>query len=376
MTSRRPLPTVRQIRAGAVGLAAGMLLVACAPSSVTPSATHSTANASNPFRVGRPLVIPHAGGDALFPENTLYAYEHSMAMGGDVIDADVRISADGVPIAMHDADVDRTTDGTGRVEDLTYAQLATLDAGYGFGDDGTHPFRGTGITVPTIESLLTAFPDVPVTLDLKDRRTAAVAPLCSLLHRLGRTDDVYVGTYTTEQVDQFRQLCPSLQTSGTDAERNEMRAARHGDPPSLARRPLVSHHQYTAGAGTLPIIADHLDLLHRHDIAMLIWTVDDPQTMKALIELGVDGIYTRRPDVMLALLNSLTIRDDQTLCAPHGWLPTARQGIGRPDGRHRLRWSHSPGCASASNTQALLALPCGHERCGRTRSQRRRRPAT
>src|SRR4051794_34313701 len=87
-----------------------ILVAACAaPTRPAPQAS------SNPFRIGRPLVIPHGGGDALFPEDTLYAYQHSRALGGDVIDADVQFSADDVPIAFHDETLERTTNGSGAV---------------------------------------------------------------------------------------------------------------------------------------------------------------------------------------------------------------------------------------------------------------------
>ncbi len=256
----------------------------------------------NPFRIGRPLVIPHAGGDGLYPENTLYAYERSMAMGGDVIDADVSITADRVPIAFHDASLDRTTDGTGSTLDKTYAELAALDAGWAFERDGDHPFRGLGITIPTIESILLQYPDTLVTLDLKDQRTGAVEPVCSLLVRLGRTHDVYVGVDTDEQVELFRTLCPTVRTSGTSAERAATRAAREADDPSFVTNQLVSQPAFITDDGTRRITTAFLDFAHRHDVAVLTWVVDDPDDLQDLIEMGVDGIYTRRPDLMIGLL--------------------------------------------------------------------------
>jgi len=265
-----------------------------------------TASATNPFRIGRPLVIPHGGGDGLFPEDTLYAYDHSMAMGGDVVDADVSLSSDGIPIAFHDDTLERTTNGTGNVADKTYAELATLDAGFNFSGTGVgHPFRGKGITIPTIEAILTRFPHRLVTLDLKDLRTASVAPLCTLLRSLNRASDVYIGVDTAEQVDLFRQLCPEVRTSGTDAERQAMRTARASSDTSFITHQLVSQPSYIGADGTKRITAEFLAFSHRYDIAVLTWVVDDPNDMRTLIEMGIDGIYTRRPDVMAKLLKSM-----------------------------------------------------------------------
>ncbi len=282
----------------------GAILTGCAASSVAPAKVEATPT-GNPFRIGRPLVIPHAGGDGLFPENTLYAYEHSMAMGGDVIDADVFLTADGVPIAFHDSTLERTTNGTGRVHDKSYAELATLDAAWNFERDGQHPLRGKGIAIPTIEAILRRFPHTLVTLDLKDLRIEAVAPLCTLLRSLGRTTDVYVGVDTNEQVMLFRELCPEVHTSGTDAERRAMRAAREAGDTTFVTNQLVGQPAFLADDGTKRISSDYLAYSHSKGIAVLTWVVDDPKDMTDLIKMGIDGIYTRRPDVMVKLLHDM-----------------------------------------------------------------------
>ena len=282
----------------------GAILTGCAASSVAPAEVEVTAT-GNPFRIGRPLVIPHAGGDGLFPENTLYAYEHSIEMGGDVIDADVFLTADGVPIAFHDSTLERTTNGTGLVHDKSYAELAALDAAWNFERDGQYPFRGTGIAIPTIEAILRRFPHTLVTLDLKDLRTEAVEPLCTLLRLLGRTTDVYVGVDTNEQVMLFRELCPEVHTSGTDAERRAMRTARDAGDTTFVTNQLVGQPAFLADNGTKRISSDYLAYSHSKGIAVLTWVVDDPQDMTDLIKMGIDGIYTRRPDVMVKLLHDM-----------------------------------------------------------------------
>jgi glycerophosphoryl diester phosphodiesterase len=275
----------------------------------TPPLLLPSAPSANPFRIGRPLVIPHSGGDALFPENTLYAYEHSVALGGDVIDADVRLTADGVPIAFHDSTLERTTNGKGDVGAKSYAELATLDAGWGFTLDGNHPFRGMGMTIPTIDTLLHAFPDTLFTLDLKDLQTSAVQPLCDLLRSTGRTSDVYIGVDTSEQVELFRRSCPEVATSGTDAERKAARAARESNDTTFVSHQEVSQPEFIGSDGQVRVTAETLAFAHRNGTAVLTWVVDDPDQIKTLIAMGVDGIYTRRPDVMVDVLQQLGIED-------------------------------------------------------------------
>ncbi len=176
---------------------------------------------TNPFRTGRTLVIPHGGGDGLFPENTLVAFEKTMAMGADVVDVDLNLSRDGVVIAFHDPTVERITGTKGTVRDMTYAQLSRLDAGWAFtpaGADATngaapHPFRGLGVSIPTLESILDEFPTALLSLDLKDESNAMVQPLCALLRQHHRFNDVFVGSNSDSQIIEFRKECPDVRTS-------------------------------------------------------------------------------------------------------------------------------------------------------------------
>ncbi len=279
-----------------------------APSASTLRGEPDAAATDNPFRTGRTLVIAHAGGDGLFPENTLYAYQQSTALGSEVIDADVRLSADGVLVAMHDSTVDRTTNGVGAVADMTFAELRALDAGWGWERDGDHPFRDKGIGVPSIEQILTEFPTTLATLDLKDQRVDVVEPVCRLLRSLRRTDDVYLGVDTTEQVLRFREVCPEVRTSATDDERALMRAARETGDTTFTTPQRVGQPPYIGSDGTKRITSDYLDFSHTLGLAVLTWVVDDPDQLRELIELGVDGVYTRRPDVMIDVLTEMGLR--------------------------------------------------------------------
>ncbi len=270
------------------------------PASTAPTQTSQ----ANPFRIGRPLVIPHAGGDGFYPENTMTAWVRSMSEGGDVVDIDVSMSADGVLVAIHDSTVDRTTNGTGLVADKTYAALAKLDAGFRFERNGTFPFRGKKVRIPTLQSILRRFPRSLTTLDLKDQRPALAPPLCRLLVSLHRTSNVYVGSDSNDQVLAFRKHCPEIHTSGTSDERKAIRAAREAGDTTFATKQLVSQPPYLADDGSKRVTATTLTFSHSLNIAVLTWVVDDPADIADLIDLGVDGIYTRRPDLMIKALKA------------------------------------------------------------------------
>ena len=107
-----------------------------------------------------PLVFAHQGGEGLWPSNTLFAFQKAVELGADVLDTDMHMTSDGALVLMHDQTVKRTTDSTGAIRDLTLEQIKKLDAAYRFTtDDGqTFPYRGQGISVPTLEELFEAFP--------------------------------------------------------------------------------------------------------------------------------------------------------------------------------------------------------------------------
>src|SRR5687768_5589517 len=110
------------------------------------------------------------------------AFRNAVRLGSDMVELDVHATADGRCVVIHDPTVDRTTDGTGRVDQMTLAQLQRLDAGYRFTPDVvTLPFRGQGVRVPTFEEVLTSFPDLRITVELKT--AAAQKELFDLIDR-------------------------------------------------------------------------------------------------------------------------------------------------------------------------------------------------
>ena len=129
------------------------------------------------FQSPRPLVFAHRGGARLAPENTIAALDHGLALGADGLEIDVQLSADGVPVVIHDKTLDRTTDRVGAVHDLTADELARVDAGYRFERDGAHPFRGQDLGVPALASR---------TSRATDRANSGSPPFISMITRVSR----------------------------------------------------------------------------------------------------------------------------------------------------------------------------------------------
>ena len=246
------------------------------------------------------LVIAHAGGEGLGPANTLAAMRASMAAGADVNDADVHLTADGVLVAIHDDTVDGSTNGSGLVVDKTLAELQALDAGWAFaGAADDFPYRGQRVTIPTIEDVLTSFPGWLTSLELKDDDGPAPDALCTLLRRVGRTRSVYVSSDTDPPLEQFKVLCPEVATTVTDALVPVMRAARASgtawcSPVPIGQPPYDESRKPTASS---------LAWSHDHGLANFTWTVDDPDTIRYLAKIGMDGVYTRRPDIARKIID-------------------------------------------------------------------------
>ena len=267
---------------------------------------------SNPFRTGRTLVIPHGGGDGLFPEDTLLAFERTIAMGADVVDVDLRLSKDDVVVAFHDATVARITGTSGSIRAMTFDQLSGLDAGWSFTTAGTdsaaadaHPYRGKGVTIPSLESILEVFPTTLLSIDLKDESLDMVQPVCKLLREHRRFNDVFVGSNSDEQILEFRRQCPDVRTSAIMGDVYAARDARAGNDPNFVPAATVDQPPFRSGGRQL-VDAASLAWAHQHGIAILTWVVNDVDDMKLLVDLGVDGIYTSYPDRLLKMLGRCT----------------------------------------------------------------------
>jgi glycerophosphoryl diester phosphodiesterase len=263
--------------------------------------------AERPFfaRVGdQPLVMAHRGGRGLRPENTLVAFEQAVGLGVDVLEMDVHRTADGALVVVHDHSVDRTTDGTGRVDALTLAQIKSLDAGYTWtADDGqTHPYRGQGITIPILEEVFAAFPDMPMNIEIKPSEPDLGAPLCQLIRDYGMADRVLIASFHSEAIQAFRQACPEVATTASQNEAIPLFA--------LSKLFLEGAYSPAAEALQLPEYQSGLHVLtprlvdaaHRRNLQVHAWTINETEDMQRLLDLGVDGIITDYPDRLLAVL--------------------------------------------------------------------------
>lgn len=252
------------------------------------------------------LVIAHRGGAGLWPENTLFAFHEAVALGVDVLEMDLRETLDGVLIIMHDATVDRTTDGTGRVDRLTLEEIQTLDAGYWWTNDGgeTFPFRDQGITVPTVEAVLAEFPVAGLNIEIKVGSPAAVDSFCEMIHDHRKTEDVLVVANDAGPIEAFRTACPEVATAASESEVQAFFLSTLLPFLGACLSPAVAV-QVPEFSGDIKVVTGgFVDAVHGSDVMIHVWTVNETADMQRFLDLGVDGIITDFPDRLLALLDS------------------------------------------------------------------------
>jgi glycerophosphoryl diester phosphodiesterase len=221
---------------------AGPGSAAATPDELTPdrgAATHAAIADSNPWPQRRFLNIAHAGGENEAPANTMYAFKRAVGLGADMIELDVHSTADDKLVVIHNATVDETTNGSGRIRDLTFDQVKALDAAYNFVPGRSavpglppqsYPLRGirthdqppppgykaTDFAIPTLREVLKTFPDVPINIEIKgtsDTDTASflhnATLLAKILNKAGRTD-IIVTSFNDLAVETFHGLAPQI----------------------------------------------------------------------------------------------------------------------------------------------------------------------
>lgn len=256
----------------------------------------------SPYLAGAPLLIAHRGGAALAPENTLAAFRQAVAWwGADILEIDVRPTADGEVVVLHDARVDRTTDGTGPVAGLTLDRVRQLDAGHRFTLDGgrSQPYRGADVRIPTLREVLEAFPGHRINVEIKDARAARRArEVVSEVSAEGRVLLAAGQLAARRAAGGWR---GAASASGAELRRFYL---LHRARLAHLYRPRVDALQLPQRYGGREIpTARFVRDAHALNLAVHVWTVDRPADMRRLLENGVDGIVTDRPDRLARVLH-------------------------------------------------------------------------
>ena len=229
-----------------------------------------------------PYIVAHRGAAGLAPENTLAAIREGIRQGARAVEVDVRRSADGVLLLMHDERVDRTTDGTGAVDELTWGEIGRLDAGSHFSP------RFAGEPVPTLDEALALIVERGVTLLLEVkyglRHPGIEHQIAEAVQRANAKDHVVVISFDHDWLAHFNLVAPDIAVGPL--------LYRPGPDPHIPMTRLVSVHW-----ASVILRPAFIRRTHKQGHQALVWTVNDARLMKLLLRLGVDGVVTDRPDL-------------------------------------------------------------------------------
>jgi glycerophosphoryl diester phosphodiesterase len=257
----------------------------------------------------KPVNIAHRGGSKIGPENTLVGFQKGLPAGADVLEFEVHLTADGYLVVIHDDEVDRTTDGTGLVREMTLQEVKRLDAGYEFTDDGgkTYPYRGQGVVVPTLEEVYREFPNVPLNVEIKEAQRGIEQAFWQEIKEAGAADRTLVVSGKMSVIRGFREVSRGQVATGASGREvlafyllTRLRLSRL---LSLTGGPSYQALQVPEEYGGIQIVTPgFVRAAHELDLRVDVWTINEEQDMRRVLGYGVDGIMTDRPDLLNRVL--------------------------------------------------------------------------
>ena len=261
----------------------------------------------------------------------MFAFKTALAKGSEVLELDVHATADRELVVIHDATVDRTTDGEGRIDGMTLAEIKKLDAAYEFvpgcgtcadEPESAYAYRGyatgarrmTGkvaryepndFKIPTLREVLEEFPDELINIEIK-----ATAPdtqpyeqeLAALLEEFGRGEDTIVVSFLDHAVEVFKSYSSEVSTATGTGQTALFWASSQGPLPGA---PNPRHHALQVPIvfnGVTVVTPEFVEKAHANDLAVHVWTINTAEEMQWLIDIGVDGIMTDRPSLLEEVL--------------------------------------------------------------------------
>lgn len=242
-----------------------------------------------------PIRFAHRGSAILWPENTMTAFQGAVDLGYRYIETDVHVTRDHIIVIFHDDHLERVTDGAGLVKDWNWENLRKLDAAYHFNPDDDFPLREKGIVIPSLEEVMTTFPDIMLNIDLKQPGIEQM--VADFIHRYNFEERVLIASFHDKRIRRFRKLTGNLVATSSGVRETLALWMRSRFKQRLQVPPNALQVPLRRGGIT---VVDHklVNAAHAGGMQVHIWTINDPEEMHRLLDLGVDGIITDRPDLL------------------------------------------------------------------------------
>lgn len=252
-------------------------------------------------QIDRTLVIAHRGFSAEYPENTIAAFKAAVAAKADYIELDVHLSKDGEIVVMHDDTIDRTTNGTGFVNDYTVAELKKFDAGAWF----DHAFVGERI--PTLLEAIDLVENTSTRLcvEIKEKQKqhypGLEKRLVEIVHQKDLIGHLVVTTYNKNVVSNLKKLEPRLPIA-YDLNKDEYKKAN--EKPAESAMVVLNTNANMACFNHIHLSNEIISECLFNGVPLWVWTVNDEETMEKLVGFGIEAIMTDKPDVLRNVINS------------------------------------------------------------------------
>lgn len=222
----------------------------------------------------------------------MVAFGGAREEGADHFETDLRLTADGTVVCIHDSTVDRTTDGTGPVRSYSLPELRRFDAGYRHRRDGSFPYRGRGLRIPTLGEVLATFPTTGVVVDLKEE--GLQQPLADLLDRMDAWHRVIVSSFDDSRLVEMTRVSGgrALISAGRAAARRWYASTRFGRP---WHEGIVALQLPPSFYGLPVVDARLIETAHAAGVAVHVWTINQTWELDAFLDAGVDAVITDQP---------------------------------------------------------------------------------
>ena len=263
---------------------------------------------NHPFLNPNPVVFAHRGNSFDYPENTFLAFDSAVKLGVDVIETDVHLSKDKQVIIWHDDSFLRMTGIDKKVSQLNWNEIKKIDAGCVFSknNENSFPFKNQGIRPILLHEALIKYPLIRFNIDLKTKSKQLVMCYINVLNETNSINRVLTASFFNSNLKLIRKKLPQALTCLGRSDLRKLIILNKFGLSFLKNKYSSKILQVPLKSGLFKIITKKfLQQVHNQGFLVQVWTINDKKKMEYLLELGIDGIFTDRPDILLSVINSL-----------------------------------------------------------------------
>ena len=256
--------------------------------------------------INLPVTIAHQGGNKEYPDQSMLAFDNSVSLAIQILELDIHRTVDSVLVIHHDASIHRLTNKTGMIKEMTWDELQDADGAYNWTINGEdYPYRGKGVHIISLAQLIEKYPDKVYDIEIKQIDPPIESDLCNMLRKYDlATDQVIVASFYDDIINRFHDVCPEVAISLSVNKGTKLYIlSRVGLERLLPINSVIAQLplQFPSPIGELSLDKRYINAFSKGDRQVWVWTVDDSSKMKEVLDMGVHGILTDRPEVLMSI---------------------------------------------------------------------------